>query len=108
MREAVEPLALGQREGLAQPGFLDRGPGNEVFTLLDGEVQDHCAGFGVDTQENRTGVFVDYPAIAVQYPAMTVRAIALGFAGAVFIPTVGYFADHVAHLNRMAFLTGKS
>jgi hypothetical protein len=39
---------------------------------------------------------------------MAVRAIALGFAGAVFIPTVGYFADHVAHLNRMAFLTGKS
>ena len=52
--EAVEPLALGQREGLAHPGFLDRGPGNEVFTLLDSEVQDHCARLGVDTQENRT------------------------------------------------------
>ena len=58
MSEAVEPLALGQREGLAHPGFLDRSPGNEVFTLLDGEVQDHCAGFGVDTQENRTGTTV--------------------------------------------------
>ena len=53
--EAVEALALGQCEGLAHPGSLNRGLGDEVFTLLDGEVQDHSAGFGVDTQENRTG-----------------------------------------------------
>jgi len=36
---------------------------------------------------------------------MTVRAIVLGIAGAVFIPTVGYFSDHVAHLNR--FVAGQ-
>ena len=58
MNEAVEPLALGQREDLAHPGFLDRGPGNEVFTLLDSEVQGHCARLGVDTQENRTGTSI--------------------------------------------------
>ena len=58
MCEAVEPLARGQCEGLAHPGSGDRGPGDEVLTLLDGEVQDHCARLGVDTQENRTGTTV--------------------------------------------------
>ncbi len=54
MSEAVEPLSLGQREGLAHPRSGDRGPGNEAFTLLDGEVQDHGTGLGIDTQENRS------------------------------------------------------
>ena len=53
--EAVEPLALGQCEGLAHSGALDRGPGDQVLTFLDGEVQGHQAGFQIDTQENRTG-----------------------------------------------------
>jgi len=53
--EAVESLALGQCEGLAHPGSGDRGPGDQVLALLDSEVQDHRAGFGVDIEENRTG-----------------------------------------------------
>ena len=56
--EPVEPLALGQCEGLAHPGSGDRGPGDQVLTLLDGEIQNHRAGLGIDAQENRTGATI--------------------------------------------------